>query len=167
MPDERYYLMQVNKLLENLRATCLGQNTPLTDILPIHLKTAPLDKQAAQLAEQILFALVRVIPGKQHSPHELQRCRTWLHGTARYLLEQCNDADHTFAQWKKLLDQPKGVRLLLYTNFHDASSVELKNGDPPDLLREFDVAILWLLGTQGLAESAHTVYQKLLGENIL
>ena len=66
MFDERYYLMKVNKLMVRLRTACLGQDTPLTAILPAHLKTAPPDKQAAQLAEQVLFALVSALPGKEH-----------------------------------------------------------------------------------------------------
>lgn len=161
MLDERRYLLQVDKLMDRLRAACLGQNTPLTEILPAHLKTAPPDEQAAQLAEQMLFALVGALPGKEHTLHELQRCRTWLHGTARYLLEECHGDDHTFAQWKKLLELPLGARIIIFTNFADPAAKELTAASPPHLLQNFDLAALFLLNLQGRLSIPNTMYHAL------
>lgn len=161
MLDERYYVQQVNKLMDELRAACLGQDTPLIEVLPARLKTALPDKQAAQLAEQVLFALVRAFSGKNHTPQELHRCRIWLRGSARYLLEECSGEDHTFAQWKKLMELPRGARMIVFTNFDDPSAQELKNGDSPSLLKEFDAAVWRLLKVRCLSEEALVVYRQL------
>ena len=161
MFDERYYLMKVNKLMVRLRTACLGHNTPLTAILPEKLQTAPLDKQAEQLAEQVLFALVRALPGKTHTPSELRRCRSWLQGTARYLLKKCPRSDHTFAGWKKLLELSRGLRSIIFADYDDPAAKELKESDPPELLNEFDLAVLWLLNIFVLTESPKALYRQL------
>lgn len=148
MRDERLYLKQVEKAIGQLRARCLGQDTPLTAILPAYAKEKDCRYQAKYIAAQLQFALVhaegRYLPSKEH-----QRCRQWLEELVYYLLEEIREEDRTFCQLVRLLHLPRETRRLVLYEFLPADS-ELLTGEPPELLqRELDTAIWWLLGTLG------------------
>ena len=56
MTDEKLYLKQVEKAIGQLRARCLGQDTPLTAILPAYAKEKDCRYQAKYIAAQLQFA---------------------------------------------------------------------------------------------------------------
>lgn len=148
MTDEKLYLKQVEKAIGQLRARCLGQDTPLTAILPAYAKEKDCRYQAKYIAAQLQFALVhmegRYLPLKEH-----QRWRQWLEELVCYLLEEIREDDRTFCQLLRLLHLPCETRRLVLYEFLPADS-DLLAGEPPELLqREMDAAIWWLLGTQG------------------
>ena len=148
MTDEKQYLAQVERTAEQLRARCLGQDRPLADILPPHVKEKPAKDQAQYLAAQLQFALVRA--DGRHVDADLQRrCRRWLEGMIRFLLEEAAEEDRTFARLIQLIGLSGAVRSIMLQDFPDIDS-ELRSEDPPQLLREqLDLAIWWLLGAQG------------------
>ena len=148
MTDEKLYLKQVEKAIGQLRARCLGQDTPLTAILPAYAKEKDCRYQAKYIAAQLQFALVhmegRYLPLKEH-----QRCRQWLEDIILYLLEKVQDEDHTFCSLVRMVNLPQETRRLVLYEFLPTDS-ELLTGEPPELLRrELDAAIWWLLGAQG------------------
>ena len=148
MTDEKLYLKQVEKAIGQLRARCLGQDTPLTAILPAYAKEKDCRYQAKYIAAQLQFALIhmegRYLPLKEH-----QRCRQWLEELVCYLLEEIREDDRTFCQLVRLLNLPRETRRLVLYEFLPADSALLTD-EPPELLqREMDAAIWWLLGTQG------------------
>ena len=155
MTDEKLYLKQVEKAIGQLRARCLGQDTPLTAILPAYAKEKDCQYQAKYIAAQLQFALVhaegRYIPLKEH-----QRYRQWLEELVCYLLEEVQEEDHTFYQLVRMVNLPQETRRLVLYEFLPADS-DLLAGDPPELLqREMDAAIWWLLGVQGKhAQGSH------------
>ena len=148
MTDENLHLKEVEKVIDQLRARCLGQDTPLTAILPTYAKEKDCQYQAKYIAAQLQFALVhaegRYIPSKEH-----QRCRQWLEDIILYLLEKVQDEDHTFCSLVRMVNLPQETRRLVLYEFLPTDS-ELLTGESPELLRrELDAAIWWLLGTQG------------------
>ena len=148
MTDEKLYLKQVEKAIGQLRARCLGQDTPLTAILPTYAKEKDCRYQAKYIAAQLQFALVHM-EGRYIEPKEHQRCRQWLEELVCYLLEDIREDDRTFCQLVRLLHLPCETRRLVLYEFLPADS-DLLAGEPPELLqREMDAAIWWLLGTQG------------------
>ena len=148
MTDEKLYLKQVEKAIGQLRARCLGQDTPLTAILPTYAKEKDCRYQAKYIAAQLQFALVHM-EGRYIEPKEHQRCRQWLEELVCYLLEEIREDDRTFCQLVRLLHLPCETRRLVLYEFLPADS-DLLAGEPPELLqREMDAAIWWLLGTQG------------------
>ena len=148
MTDEKLYLKQVEKAIGQLRARCLGQDTPLTAILPAYAKEKDCRYQAKYIAAQLQFALVHM-EGRYIEPKEHQRCRQWLEELVCCLLEEIREDDRTFCQLVRLLHLPCETRRLVLYEFLPADS-DLLAGEPPELLqREMDAAIWWLLGTQG------------------
>jgi len=162
MLDEKSYLSRVERTMNKLRATCLGQNVRLTAILPEHFKKSPSEEQARQVAEQLLFVLATVAENEDLPNGQLLECRKWLHDVTLYLLEQCNEDDQTFEQMKKLIFLPQGVRALVFRSFLDGSCKELIEDIPPILLKELDLAILVLLRIQGLAHSMEEIHNNLV-----
>lgn len=159
MTDEKEYLTQVEKVMAQLRARCLGQDTPLTAILPAYAKEKDCRYQAKYIAAQLQFALVhmegRYLPLKEH-----QRCRQWLEDIILYLLEKVQDEDHTFCSLVRMVNLPQELRRLVLHNFLDTNS-DILTSTPPSLLQNLDAAIWWLLGVQGKQHNANTALQLL------
>ena len=148
MTDEKEYLTQVEKVMAQLRARCLGQDARLTALLPPHAREKDAQYQAKYLAAQLQFALVHA-EGRYIEPKELQRCRQWLEDIILYLLEKVQDEDHTFCSLVRMVNLPQETRRLVLYEFLPTDS-ELLTGEPPELLRrELDATIWWLLGVQG------------------
>ena len=74
MLDEKSYLSRVERTMNKLRATCLGQNVRLTAILPEHFKKSPSEEQARQVAEQLLFVLATVAENEDLPNGQLLEC---------------------------------------------------------------------------------------------
>jgi hypothetical protein len=160
MLDEKYYLTQVEKTMDKLRATCLGQDVALTAILPEHFKGRPPEEQAKQLTEQIIFALAAAADYENEPLYQLMECRKWLYEVTLYLLLQCNKEDQTFEQMKTLISLPQSVRCILFLSFREGSCKELLQDDPPNLLKELDISILSLLRIHGLGQPMREKHSK-------
>ena len=166
MTDEKFYLLQVEKTLEKLRARCMGQDTQLLSLLPPHAKEKDTRYQAQYLAAQLQFALLHA-EGSYVDTRELLRCRKWLEELICYLLEEISEEDRTFYHLVQLITMPKKVRAIALHSFLPAGS-ELRTADPPDQLRKnLDTAIWWLLGTQGKQKRATELHQILQDLNLL
>lgn len=162
MLDEKFYLTQVEKTMDKLRAACLGQDIDLSSVLPQHFKNRSPEEQAKQLAEQITFVLVAAADYANKSLDQLPECRGWLYNVTLYLLQQCNEEDQTFAQMKKLIFLPQSIRRIMFLTFLEGSCKELLQDDPPPLLKEeFDIAILALLNAHGLFSRAKNMHASL------
>ena len=159
MTDENLHLKEVEKVIDQLRARCLGQDTPLTAILPTYAKEKDCRYQAKYIAAQLQFALVHA-EGRYAEPKELQRCQHWLEDIILYLLEKVQDEDHTFYQLIRMVNLPQEIRRLVLHNFLDTNS-DILTSTPPSLLQNLDAAIWWLLGVQGKQHNANTALQLL------
>lgn len=147
MTDEKEYLTQVEKVMAQLRARCLGQDARLTALLPPHAREKDAQYQAKYLAAQLQFALVHT-EGRYIEPKELQRCRQWLEDIILYLLEKVQDEDHTFCSLVRMVNLPQEIRRLVLYDFLDGNS-DILTTTPPSHLQNLDEAIWWLLGVHG------------------
>jgi len=160
MWDESFHIQNVDRTLETLRAACLGQDTRLRAILPHHLLAQPTEQQSLQISEQILFALVKNTK-EFITAEELTRTRQWLNGVAQYLLAECADDDQTFYQLKRLILLPQTTRQTLFRDLPGAGGKDLRENDPPELLKNPDSPFWWLLKVQGLTSSAEAMHSNL------
>jgi len=106
------YLNRVDRLMEKLRAACLGQDTCLLATLPTYLLTESNERKAAHLARQIVFALAAV--SDEGTPELYQRSWEWMYGAILYLLRECNKTDQTFAEIIRLMKLSYEVRQILF-----------------------------------------------------
>lgn len=146
MMDEKQYLAQVEKVLTQLRARCLGQDTKLTELLPPHAKGKDARYQAKYLAAQLQFALVHA-EEYYVTPNEHQRCRHWLEDILYFLLDGVREEDRTVYQLIRVVNLPQEIRSLVLQNYLCSNSDILTN-ELPTLLQNLDIAIWWLMGVQ-------------------
>lgn len=146
MPGERYYIEKVDKLLELLHQRCLGQDTYFCSVLPKDIRQRDVKTQAGYLAAQIFFSLMSV-SCRYHDAKEQARIRQWLEALIRYLLEETNPCDQTFAQLIRLKDCDRSVRNLLFEKQLNTTH-EVRTGEPPLPLEKLGIAIWHLLGAQ-------------------
>ena len=160
--EKRAYQIQVEKLINKLRAACTGQDTPLAAILPQRFKNSPPEEQVEQITDQILFTLTAVAKENHNSLEELPEARKWVRDVTLYLMTWCCEEDRTCRQLVRLLEQPRGVRMLVFNSFAQESSChELTDESPPLILKNLEVAWLCLLGVKGLLEGSKSVYSEL------
>lgn len=160
--DNVLYLNRVDRMIDKLRAACLGQDTYLLDALPAHLRTESKEQCAAYLSRQILFALVIACDDDRPS-EQYERSREWLYETILYLLRECNKEDQTFYELGEIMKLSHGVRVLLLSEKSYAAtddSALCKDENMPWPLKEFDLAILVLLETLKLNQKMKQQYQK-------
>ena len=115
--EKRAYQIQVEKLINKLRAACLGQDISLTAILPERFKNSPPEEQVEQITDQILFTLTAVAKENHNSLEELPEARRWIRDVTLYLMTWCCEEDRTCRQLIRLLEQPRGVRMLVFNSF--------------------------------------------------
>ena len=160
--EKRVYQIQVEKLINKLRAACTGQDTPLAAILPQRFKNSPPEEQVEQITDQILFTLTAVAKENHNSLEELPEARRWIRDVTLYLMTWCCEEDRTCRQLVRLIELPKGVRMLVFSSFAQESSChELTDESPPLILKNLEVAWLCLLGVKGLLEGSKSVYSEL------
>jgi len=160
--DNVLYLKRVDRMMDQLRAACLGQDTHLLDVLPAHLKTASAECCAAYLSRQILFALVIACDDDRPS-EQYERSREWLYETILFLLRECNQEDQTFYELGEIMRLSRGVRVLLLSEKSYAATADsalCKDENMPWPLKEFDLAILVLLETLQLNQRLKQQYRK-------
>ena len=164
--EKRAYQIQVEKLINKLRAACLGQDIPLTEILPERFKSSPPEEQAEQITDQILFALTAAAKENHSSLEALPEARRWIRDVTLYLMTWCCEEDRTCRQLVRLIELPKGVRMLVFSSFAQESSChELTNGSPPQILKNLEVAWLCLLEVKGVLENVRSKFEGLnIGE---
>ena len=156
------YLNSVDRMMDKLRAACLGQDTHLLDALPTHLRTESKEHCAAYLSRQILFALVIACDDDRPS-EQYERSREWLYETILFLLRECNQEDQTFYELGEIMKLSQGVRVLLLSEKpHAATDYTALSKDEtmPWPLKELDLAILLLLETLKLDKKMKQQYQK-------
>lgn len=160
--NNRAYLGQVEKTINQLRAACLGQDIPLTAILPEQFKDKSPEEQTEQITDQLLFALTAVAKEAGSSLNELPECRGWIRDATLYLMTVCCEEDRTCYQLAHVVSLPKGIRVLMFGPFKQACCHhELTEGEPPRLLKELDAAWLCLLEVKEQLESSKAVYTEL------
>lgn len=160
--DNVLYLSRVDRMMDRLRAACLGQDTQLLDVLPTHLRTESKERCAAYLSHQILFALVIACDDDRPS-EQYERSRKWLYEAILYLLRDCNQEDQNFYELGEIIKLSRGVKVLLLSGKPHAATdypALCKDENMPWPLKEFDLAILVLLETLQLNQRLKRQYQK-------
>ena len=147
------YLNRVDRLMEKLRAACLGQDTCLLAALPTYLLTESNERKAAHLARQIVFALAAV--SGEGTPELYQRSWEWMYGSILYLLRECNKTDQTFAEMVRLMKLSFEVRQILFCGKAESKtdySALCEDKEMPEPLEDAEVAILCLMESMKLGE---------------
>ena len=159
--EKRAYQIQVEKLINKLRAACLGQDISLTAILPECFKSSPPEEQVEQITDQILFTLSAVAKENHNSLEELPEARKWIRDVTLYLMTWCCEEDRTCRQLVRLLEQQKGVRMLIFSSFAlESGCHELTNETPPLILKNLEVAWLCLLDPHRLLDEPKTMFRE-------
>jgi len=143
--DELWYFHRVDQLMKKLQAVCLGQNTPLSAVLPPALLRESQERQADFLARQLTFALALACDDEvSHGVYE--RSRAWLKDAILYLLRRCRSEDQNFYEVGKLIRLPLPVREILL-----ADSAEMfvlaRDETMPWPLENYDIAVVMLLAS--------------------
>lgn len=159
MWGEALYLSRVEETMRQLRAKCLGQDTALTDILPGHLRQAPEEQQAVQLADQLLYALASV--SRNASREELARSREWLYGCILYLLVKCPPTDRTLLGVHTVLEASGIERQMLIRGIRERLPTLPKEPVPGILTDRLDAATVRLLTSLGRMEKPKELHTKL------
>jgi len=161
LEDERIYLAHVNKTLEYLRTRCLGQDTLMSDILPQAVRNRSLENQASQITETFLFALAKASGTTDFTAHKIAECRIWLYRAILHIFQTEEPEAHTFSTLKTLLFLPGNIRKHYFEFSPDQGMQTLYEQDPPCLLQNFDVALLWMLKVCKMNQSAENVLARL------
>lgn len=159
MWGEVLYLSRVEDTMRRLRAKCLGQDTVLADILPSHLRQAPENQQAAQLADQLLYALAAV--SRNASREELARSREWLYGCILYLLVRCPPTDQTLLGIHTVLESSEVERQMLIRGIRERLPSPPEGPLPGILTDRLDAATVRLLTSLGRMEKPKELHTKL------
>lgn len=162
MHNEEVYLQQVSGLLQDLRFRCLGFDCTLMDVLPNHLQSAPKELAAAHIADQLLFSIASL--DENFSAEELDRSRSWLHGTVFFLLNS-HVEKQTFREIHSLFCQPQWLRSITFKYFLEPEGTALREDSaPPSLLKNnFERAVLQLLHRKALLSEPQNTYEILKG----
>ena len=145
MKDEIFYLQKIERLLKSVRGKCLGLDISFLETLPPHVHAFSNDRIAGYAADQLLFALVEIIPDASQT--ELVQSKLWLTETIEYLLTECASENWTFSEICKVISLPKDVRSNLLAAALEFKGNSLRNLDaPPQLLKDYlELAILKIL----------------------
>lgn len=111
--EEQEYIRRVDRMLKRLRVHLLGLDTRFEHLLPEELKDQKVEKQAAYLADRLLFCLA---VDEETDQEELGRSRAWLYEVILFLLMEVNECDHDLASILKLFDLSLGARACLLTD---------------------------------------------------
>ena len=161
MEDEYIYLAHVNKTLEHLRIRCLGQDTLMSDILSQAVRNQSLEDQASQITETLLFALAKASETTDFAAHEITECRIWLYHAISHIFQTEDSEDRTFSTLKTLLSLPGNIRKRYFEFSPDQGMQTLYEQEPPILLQNFDMALLWILKVCGMNQSAEDILEGL------
>lgn len=161
MEAEHIYLSCVDKTLEHLRIRCLGQDTFMPDILPQAVRNQSLEDQASQIAETLLFALVKASGTTDFTAHKITECRIWLYRAILHIFQTEDREAHTFSTLKSLLSLPGNIRKRYFEFSPDQGMQVLYEQEPPCLLQNFDVALLWIFKVRGLGNEGKTLFAEL------
>jgi len=139
------YISEVNELINKLRAHLLGQDAQFKELIPDIFLNEPNEKKANYLADRILFALSRMddwFPQK-----ELQRARNWLYEGLLFLMLECSEDDHNFANLIKIFNLAPATRMAM---FQPAKRKTLfphlaQERTMPMLLEDLELSLLELL----------------------
>ena len=139
------YIEEVNELTTKLRAHLLGQDARLEDLIPQALFDEPESKQANYLADRILFTLSRM--DHWFPPKELQCARNWLYEILLFLILECTEEDHTFANLMKIIRLSSTTRMSMFQ--HPERKLPYPNlaqdRNLPVLLEDLELALLEVL----------------------
>lgn len=161
MEGEHIYLACVNKTLEHLRIRCLGQDILMPDILPQAVRNRSLEDQASQITETFLFALAKASGTTDFTAHEITECRVWLYRAILHIFQTEEPEARTFSTLKTLLSLPGDVRKHYFEFSPDPGLQTLYEQEPPSLLQNFDVALLWILKVCGMNQSVEDILEGL------
>ena len=111
--EEQEYIRRVDRVLKRLRTHLLGLDTRFENLLPEELEGQAAEKQAAYLADRLLFCLA---VDEDVDQEELGRSRAWLYEVILFLLAEVNECDHDLISILKLFDLSLGARACLLTD---------------------------------------------------
>ena len=133
----------------------------MSDILPQTVPNQSLEDQASQITETLLFALAKASETTDFAAHEITECRIWLYHAILHIFQTEETEDRTFSTLKTLLSLPGDVRKHYFEFSPDQGMQTLYEQDPPSLLQNFDVALLWMLKVCKINQSAENVLARL------
>ena len=146
MRDYHTYIKEVDRVLDNLRAKCLGQDVSFHVLLPEEAEFWAYEEKVEHITKLLLFALAKVEPCFSIVP-ELEESSAWLKALLLYLMKQCSPEDQTFANVTKITRLEVGIRECM---FEDNAYAVLRATPPFLLLHSLDLAILSLLDARAL-----------------
>lgn len=128
-------IRKVDDELCQQRRKLLALDTPLTILLPEHLKGLSIPLVANYIAERLLFMLA-ACTGRTAA---LQRAKLWLESCVSYLLHYCPPKERTFFYLIKLTELPQDMRFELFESHRSANHPIRSDGDMPQILKGLEV----------------------------
>ena len=159
--DALIYKSDVERTLEQLRVKCFGLDRMVTDILPEEKRGLTPEGQAAWIAGQILFQLVKLYP--DHSADELGESGEWLYSTTLFLLTRISTTDRTFKDMIKVIRLDPLLRKELFAPIADQAEAIREGMFTPEPLEHLQLAVLCLLDSKKMLKSGKRDYQVLNG----
>jgi len=150
--DSFVYRAKVENLFKEMRKHCMGQNIPLTSILPEEPELSTNEEKATFLGKQILFQVADFHPNADED--DLELCWQWLYATILYLLNVCTEEDHTFGNLIRLIGMSQTTREHLLANYASICSDICDSPTTPYPLEDLDTAVLALLDAHGELDNA-------------
>lgn len=147
--DNSRYLMEVDKLMCDLRGICLGYHIHLTDLLPSHLAGLSDCDKAMQLSRQLVFALTVT---SSSSSEQIRKAGRWFHDVFYYLLAQCRTEDQTLHGFFQLYELSRDTRDSVFAEIYEPTSVLRADDTPPVPIAAVELAVLQLLKSSKQAE---------------
>lgn len=128
-------IRKVDDELCQQRRKLLALDTPLTILLPEHLKGLSKPLMADYITERLLFTLA-AYNGKTAA---LRRAKLWLESCVSYLLHYCPPKERTFFYLIKLTELPQDMRFELFESHRSANHPIRSDGDMPQILKGLEV----------------------------
>lgn len=147
--DNSRYLMEVDKLMRDLRGICLGYHIHLTDIFPPHLEGLSNCDKAKQLSQQLVFALTVT---SNSTSQQVHKAICWFHDIFYYLFSHCRAEDQTLHSFFQLYELSRDTRDSVFAEIYEPTSVLRADDTPPVPIAAVELAVLQLLKSSKQAE---------------
>ncbi len=147
--DNSRYLMEVDKLMRDLRGICLGYHIHLTDIFPPHLEGLSNCDKAKQLSQQLVFALTVTSTSTSQQVHKAGH---WFQDIFYYLLAHCRTEDQTIYGFFRLYELSRDIREDMFKDVCAANDGLRADDTPPVPIAAVELAVLQLLKSSKQAE---------------
>ena len=142
-----WYIKQVDKKLEKLRAHWLGLDIGFEFFLPQQGAFMSDEEQIRWLTDRMSFMLISSEPWT--STKAAENIWRWLYGTIRYLYETCPDCDQNWGGILTLAKMDQGLRQSILSSKNE-HLVTLRTTDPPAAFNRIEEIVVELVGEQVL-----------------